>query len=77
VPRPTQRSKEVIPSSGEGAPSDVTTHNNKEGVKGFKKRLKQCLQGAATTTVHDDSNDREAGGSSMRHSSTAAHIDKR
>jgi hypothetical protein len=38
MPHPTQRSKEAILSISEGAPSDVATHNSKEGIKGDKKR---------------------------------------
>jgi hypothetical protein len=50
----------VISSGGEGAPSDITTHSSKEGVKGGKKRHKQHLQGVTTTIGHDDDNDNEA-----------------
>jgi hypothetical protein len=56
--------------------SDVATHSSKKGIKGGKKRFKQRLQGATATTGHDDSNDREAGGSGVRHCSTAARNDK-
>jgi hypothetical protein len=77
MPRPIQRSKEAILSSGKVAPSDVATHSDKEGVRGDKKRCKQHLQGDATMTSHDDGNDGEAGGSSVRRSSTTARSDKR
>jgi hypothetical protein len=76
VPFPTQRRREVIPSSDEGASSNVTTHNSKEGIKGDKKRCKQHLQGAATTTDHDDGNDGKAGGSGVRRSLTTTRSDK-
>jgi hypothetical protein len=74
VPRPTQRSGEVILSSGKGAPSNVATHTS---INGGKKRREQRLQGAATMTGHDDGNNGEAGGSDVRCSSTAACSDKR
>jgi hypothetical protein len=63
VPRPTQRSREVTSSSSEGETSDMATHSGREGVKGGKKRHKQCLQGVV-------------GGSGMRLTSTVARNDK-
>jgi hypothetical protein len=60
VPHPTQYSREVIQSSGNGASSDAATHSGREGIKGGKKRHKQRLQGAMTMTSHDDGNDGEA-----------------
>jgi hypothetical protein len=77
VLHPAQESREVTPSSGEGASSDVTIDSGREGIKGSKKRCKKRLQGAKTTTDHDDGNDGEACGSSVRHTPTAAHSDKR
>jgi hypothetical protein len=66
----------VTPSSGKEALSDVAVHRAKEGINGDKKRRKQCPQETMTKTDHDDSNDGEAGGSGVRHISTAAHSDK-
>jgi hypothetical protein len=40
MPHPTQRSREAILSNGEGAPSDIATHSDMEGIKGRKKRRK-------------------------------------
>jgi hypothetical protein len=37
---PTQGSREVTPSSGKEAPSDVAVHHTKEGTKGGKKMHK-------------------------------------
>jgi hypothetical protein len=71
IPRPTQRSREAIPSSGEGVPSDVTTHSGREGVRSGKKRQKQCLQPAMTmATMGMQVAPR------MRHSSVTAQSDK-
>jgi hypothetical protein len=54
-----QGSKEPTLSSGKEAPFNIALDDAKEGVKGSKKRLKQCPQGTTTMTDH---NDREAGG---------------
>jgi hypothetical protein len=72
MPHWTQRSREATP----GVLSDVSTHSGREGIKGGKKMLKQCLQGAVTMTGHDDGNDGEAGGSGKRRISIVAHHDK-
>jgi hypothetical protein len=77
APHPSQRSREMTPNSGEGAPSGVATHSGREGTKGIKKRCKQRLQGAMTTTDNDDSNDGEASDSGMMCISTTARSDKR
>jgi hypothetical protein len=77
VPRPAQGSREVTPSNGEGALSDVVTHNDRESVNDGKKRHKQCLQGAMTTTDHGNKNNGEAGGSGMRRILIAARSDSR
>jgi hypothetical protein len=68
---------EATPSSGVGASFDVTIHRGREGVKGGTKRCKQRLQGATTTTNHDNGNDGEAGSSNVRCILTAARSDKR
>jgi hypothetical protein len=68
-----QRSREAIPSTDEGTPSDGTTYISKEG---DKKRCKQCLQGAVTTTGHDDGNNVEASGFAVRCTTTSAHNKK-
>jgi hypothetical protein len=73
----TQGRREVTPSSGEGAPSDIAIHCSRESIKGGKKRHKQRLQGSMTMTDHDDGNNGEAGCSSVRCASTIAHNDKR
>jgi hypothetical protein len=74
--RPAQRSREVTPSSGKGVPSDVTIHSSREGIHGGKKRHKKRLPGATTMTNHNDGNNGEAGGSGVRHISTATRSDK-
>jgi hypothetical protein len=73
---PAQGSREVTSSNGEGAPSDVAIHSGWEGIKGGKKRLKQCLQGATITTDYDDCSARDACGSGMRCIPTTTHSDK-
>jgi hypothetical protein len=65
----------VTPSSGTEAPLDVVVHRAKEGIKGGKKRRSQNPQ--ESTTDHDDDNDGEASGSSVRRISITVHIDKR
>jgi hypothetical protein len=75
--RPKLGSREVTPSSDKEASSDVAAHCAQEGIKGSKKRHKQCLQGTTTTTSHDDGHDWEVRGSGMRHISTVVHSDKR
>jgi hypothetical protein len=68
---PTQRSREAIPSSGEGVPSDVATHNSREGVRSGKKRHKQHLQPAMMmATMGTQVAPR------MRHNSVTAQSDK-
>jgi hypothetical protein len=57
VLRPAHGSREVTLSSGEGALSDIAIIRSREGVKGGIKRSMQHLQGATTTTDHDDGND--------------------
>jgi hypothetical protein len=70
-------SREVTPSSGEEASSDIAIHSGREGIKGSKKRRKQCLQGATTMTDHDDGNDEEACNSNVRCIPTTTHSNKR
>jgi hypothetical protein len=77
VPRPTQSSREEIPSRGEGAPSDIATQSGREGIKGGKKRCKQHLQGSTTTTDHDNGSDGEAVSFGVRRSSITTRSDKR
>jgi hypothetical protein len=74
---PTHGSREVTPSSEKEAPSNVAAHDTQEGVKGGKKRHKQRLQGATTTTNHDDEYDGEAGGSGVRRTSIGTCSGKR
>jgi hypothetical protein len=75
--RPAQGSREVTPSSNKEMSFDVAFHSAKEGTKGGKKRHKQRPQGARTTTDHDDSDGRKAGGSDRGHIMTATRSDKR
>jgi hypothetical protein len=72
-----QGNREVTPSSGKEAPSDIATHNSKEGVKGGKQSWKQWPQGTMTMTDHDDGNHREASGSSVSRIWTTTHSEKR
>jgi hypothetical protein len=74
--RLAQGSREAALSSGEGAPSDIAIHSGREGIKGGKRRHKQRLQGAMTTTDHDDGNDGKVSGSDVRRIPTVAHSDK-
>jgi hypothetical protein len=76
MPRPAQGSWEATPSSGEGASSDIATHSGREGIKGSKKRRKQCVQRDMTTADHGDGNDGKACGSGMGHISTTVRSDK-
>jgi hypothetical protein len=62
---PTLGSREATPSSDKEAPSDIVTHNTKEGAKGRKKRHKQHPQGATTITDYDDGNVKKTGGSDV------------
>jgi hypothetical protein len=48
---PAQFNREVTPSSGKEAPSNVTIHGAKEGVMGGKKRCKNRPQGTTMTTT--------------------------
>jgi hypothetical protein len=70
-------SREVTPSSGREAPSDITVQSAWEGVKGAKRRCKQSPQGAMTTTNYDDDNNGKADGSDMGRVTTVALSDKR
>jgi hypothetical protein len=67
----------VTSSSDKEVSSDVAGHYAQEGVKGYKKRHKQRLQGTTTMTSHNDSHDWEVGGSGMRCISIAVRSDKR
>jgi hypothetical protein len=71
--RLAQRSREVILRTDEGTASDGTTYISKEG---DKKRCKQCLQGAATTTGHDDGNNGEASDFVVMCTTTSTHSKK-
>jgi hypothetical protein len=72
-----QGNREATSSSGERASSNIAIHSSREGVKGGRKRRRQCLQGATTTTNHDNGNDGVLSGSGVRHILTAARSDKR
>jgi hypothetical protein len=74
---PAEGSREVTSSGGKESLSDVAIHSAKEGIKGGKKRCKQHPQGTTTTTDHNNGNDGEASGSSVRCILIAAHSDKR
>jgi hypothetical protein len=67
----------VTLSNDKEAPSNIAARYAQEGVKGGKKRRNQCLQGKTTMINHDDGNDREAGGSGVRHISITVCSDKR
>jgi hypothetical protein len=66
----------VTPCSSKEASSDVAVHNAKEGIKGGKKRRKQCPQGSTMMTNHDNSSNGEASNSGVRHVLTTMHSDK-
>jgi hypothetical protein len=46
MPHPAQRSREVTLNNSEGAPSNVTTHSDREGIKGGKKWHKGASRAA-------------------------------
>jgi hypothetical protein len=74
VLHPAQGSREATLSSDKEASLDVAVHRAKEGVEGGKKRCKQWPQ--VTMTDHNDGNNGEAGGSSVRCILTTTHNDK-
>jgi hypothetical protein len=77
MPCLTQVSRKATPSRDKEAPSNATAHCAQEGIKGSNKWRKQHPQGTVTTTSYDDESDWEAGGSSVRCISTAAHSNRR
>jgi hypothetical protein len=69
-----QISREATLSSDKEVPPDIVVHRTKEGIKGGKKRRKQCPQ--ETMTDHDNGSDGEVGSTGVRRFSTTAHSDK-
>jgi hypothetical protein len=43
--RPAQGSSEATPSSDRETPSDIATHDNKEGIKGGKRGVNNAFKG--------------------------------
>jgi hypothetical protein len=70
---PAQGSREATPRSDRETPSDIAAHVTQEGIKGRKKRRKQCLQGTMTTI---DCHDGEVGAFGVRRTPTATRNDK-
>jgi hypothetical protein len=66
----------VTPSNDKGAPSDVATHCDQEGVKGGSNSRKQCHQGTTTMNIHDDGPNWEASGFGVRRISINAYNGK-